>query len=82
MEDRDGFTKLEKKKMLLTLLANERGGAHDNPNVEQFCQNTQALRVINSFCKGPVKGNCRRKGEPISLEDENKPLPKRKCAHR
>ena len=60
----------------------QRGGAHDNPNVEQFCQNTQALRVINSFCNGPVKGNCRRKGEPISLEDESKPLPKRKRAHR
>ncbi len=36
----------------------QRGGVHD-PNVEEFTKNTQALRVINSFCKGPARGNCR-----------------------
>ena len=37
----------------------QRGGVHDNPNVQEFVKNTQALRVINSFCKGPSQGNCR-----------------------
>ncbi|SMN01560.1 hypothetical protein SPONN_2631 [uncultured Candidatus Thioglobus sp.] len=60
----------------------QRGGAHDNPNVEQFCKNTQALRVINSFCKGPVRGNCQQKREQCSIEEESAPLPKRKRAHR
>ena len=35
------------------------GGVHDNPNVQEFVKNTQALRVINFFCKGPSRGNCR-----------------------
>ena len=29
----------------------ERGGTHDNPTVKEFQQNTQALRVVNSFCR-------------------------------
>ena len=37
----------------------QRGGVHDNPNVQEFVKNTQALRVINSFVKAPTKGNCR-----------------------
>ena len=28
-------------------------------NVQEFVKNTQALRVINSFCPGPFQGNCR-----------------------
>ena len=32
---------------------------NENPNVQEFCKNTQALRVINCSCLGPVKGNCR-----------------------
>ena len=27
------------------------GGVHDNPNVQKFTKNTQALRVINLFCQ-------------------------------
>ena len=27
------------------------GGTHDNPTVKEFQQNTQALRVVNSFCR-------------------------------
>ena len=56
----------------------QRGGTHDNPSVREFCQNTQALRVINSFCRGPVKGNCRIRSKNPDLEKENVPLPKRK----
>lgn len=56
----------------------QRGGTHDNPNVQEFCKKPQALRVINSFCRAPVKGNCRRNRKPIDLEMENTPLPKRK----
>ena len=37
----------------------QRGGTSDNPNALEFGRNAQALRVVNSFCRGPVKGNCR-----------------------
>ena len=33
-----------------------RGGVHDNPNVQEFTRNTQAL---NSFGHRPGRGNCR-----------------------
>ena len=46
--------------------------------VQEFCKNTQDLRVINSFCRGPVKGNCRRNCEPMNIEEESIPLPKRR----
>ena len=36
----------------------QRGGTSDNPNVIEFCHNTQALRVVDSFCRAPVRGNC------------------------
>ena len=56
----------------------QRGGVHDNPNVLEFTKNTQALRVINHFCKGPVKGNCRGgHSESLDKENFNEPLPKR-----
>ena len=58
----------------------QRGGTHDNPTVKEFEQNTQALRVVNSFCREVAKGNCRgNKGDsqPV-LEQENNPLPRRK----
>ena len=45
----------------------QRGGVNDNPNVQQFCANTQALRVINSVC-----GNVRRQ----------LPWPEKNKAHR
>lgn len=37
----------------------QRGGTCDNPTVKDFYNNTQALRVVDSFCHGPVQGNCR-----------------------
>ena len=58
----------------------QRGGAHDNPSVIAFCQNTQALRVINSFCRDLVKGNCRgnKMDEEVDIGKENMPLAKRR----
>jgi hypothetical protein len=29
---------------------------HDNPSIQEFQKNMQALQVVNSFAKGPVKG--------------------------
>ncbi len=57
----------------------QRGGTSDNPNALEYYRNTQALRVINSFCRGPVKGNCR--GSQDTNEQENTPL-SRKCTKR
>ena len=58
----------------------QRGGTHDNPNVQEFQKNMQALRVVNSFAKGPVKGNCRGSKEVDKgdiFDKENCTLPKR-----
>ena len=48
----------------------QRGGTSDNPNVLEFYQNTQALRVIDSLCQGPVRGNSRKRPRdpPTSIE--------------
>ncbi len=55
----------------------QRGGVHDNPNVQEFTKNTQSLRVINSFCRGPAHGNCRGGlANTIISNEENEPLPK------
>ena len=35
-------------------LQRQRGGVHDNPNVNEFMKNTQALRVINCVAKAPT----------------------------
>lgn len=57
----------------------QRGGTSDNPNVKEFFQNTQALRVVNSFCRGPVKGNCRGESSSRQIDMEDAvPLLKRK----
>lgn len=56
------------------------GGTHDNPTVKEFQQNTQALRVVNSFCREVAKGNCRgnKRGYcDAVMNEENFPLPKR-----
>ena len=37
----------------------EGGGAHDNSGMQEFQKHMQALRVTNSFARGPAKGNCR-----------------------
>lgn len=54
----------------------QRGRTGENPNVAQFCKNTQAIRLINSVCAN-VKGNCRGRKQCIDMEDNN-PLPKRR----
>ena len=55
----------------------QRGGRHENPNVLEFSRNTQALRVIDSFCTGMVKGNCR--GHTSSLVSDKENVPLRRC---
>ena len=56
----------------------QRGGVNENPTVQEFCQNTQALRVINSV-RRDVRGNCRgNKGDKDSHQ-ENAPLNKRRA---
>ena len=60
----------------------QRGGTSDNPNVQEFFKNSGALRVVNSFCRTPSKGNCRGTMEHLNAkvcmltEKENTPLPK------
>ena len=63
----------------------QRGRVNENPNVQSFCKNTQALRVIGSLTRNAVKdrGNCRgsnsKKREPTPLQEiDNESLPKRK----
>ncbi len=57
----------------------QRGGVHDNPNVQEFEKNTQALRVVNAI-RGSVRGNCRgSKDQQVTVDQiENHPLSKRK----
>ena len=56
----------------------QRGRTGENPNVDQFCKNTQALRVINAVCAHVPRGNCRGKQHHIDIKKESKPLPKRR----
>ena len=59
----------------------QRGRANENPNVTEFLESTQALRVVNSTSH-TIRGNCRgaqKRKEP--LEIENTPLKKRKTVH-
>ena len=37
----------------------QRGGTNDNPTAADFLNNSQALRVVDSFCRPVVRGNCR-----------------------
>ena len=57
----------------------QRGGTNENPTVAEFGQNTQALRVLNGNCRGPVRGNCRGeiKKRDNSFEDACRPLPRK-----
>ena len=56
----------------------QRGGTNENPNVKEFCQNTQALHIVNSFCKDIARGNCRgSKSSTLNIDKENLVLPKR-----
>ena len=57
----------------------QRGRTSENPNVYDFCKNTQALRIINSVCGNIPKGNSRgNKQSLIDVKKESKPLPKRR----
>ena len=47
----------------------QRGGTSDNPNVKEFFKNTAALRVVNSFCRGSARGNCRQIDSEIHKEN-------------
>ncbi len=56
----------------------QRGRVNENPNMHEFCQNTQVLRVINSVCLHVTKGNTRgNKGDDNHLVISNEPLAKR-----
>ena len=58
----------------------QRGRVNENPNVMEFCQNTQALRVINSVCLHVTKGNTRGNHSNDTDSEEivsDKPLAKR-----
>lgn len=49
--------------------------------VAEFLNNSQVLRVINSFCTNVGKGNCRDNvtdAVDVNLEKESLPLPRRK----
>jgi len=54
----------------------QRGRTGENPNVDQFCKNTQALRVINAVCAHVPRGNCRGRQNLIDIKKESKALPK------
>lgn len=57
----------------------QRGGTSDNPTAMEYYQNTQALRVVNSFCRAPVRGNCRgATSATCTTPDSNAPLSKRR----
>ena len=57
----------------------QRGGTSDNPNVQEFYDNTSALRVVNSFCRQIPKGNCRGSSNNSENSDtSSEPLPKRR----
>jgi hypothetical protein len=55
----------------------QRGGTNDNPTAQEYFNNTETLRVVDNFCRGPVRGNCRGQSEAVSVEDRA-PLMKRR----
>ena len=61
----------------------QRGRVSENPNIQEFCKNTQALRVINGVCLDTVKGNCRgnksKRMTEADIQRESQPLKKRKA---
>ena len=62
-------------------MAAKKASVHDNPNVVEFLNNSQVLRVINSFCTNVGKGNCQGNvtdAVDVNLEKESLPLPRRK----
>ena len=57
----------------------QRGGTNDNPTAQEYHSNTQALRVVNSFCRDPIRGNCRGNAtrQTIFTESDMEPIPRR-----
>ena len=55
-------------------LQRQRGRVNENPNVQEFQKNSQALRVIQA-CTNSIKGNCR--GNKDIDATEHTPLPRR-----
>ena len=55
----------------------QRGRVNENPTVQEFCKNTQALSVVNSVCRD-VRGNCRGNKRTLS-EDATGSLKKRRA---
>ena len=47
----------------------QRGATTDNPSVHEYCQNTEALRVIDSFCRNPIRGNCKGMNKASPIDD-------------
>ena len=60
----------------------QRCRTNENPNLYEFCKNTQVLRVINSVCGTVSKGNCRGNKQGVYLDENNKLLPKRRRIRR
>ena len=57
----------------------QHSGVYENPTVQEFCTNIQALHVVNSFCQNVSSSNCRGRGlDQMDKEKETMPLPKRK----
>ena len=57
----------------------QRGKVNENPNVQEFMKNTQALRVINGMCPSVTRGNCRGNTEQQTFDMT--PLRKRSKPH-
>ena len=53
---------------------------NENPNVKEFCHNTQALRVINTVSRD-VRGNCHgsKQAQETDSHQENTTLKKRRA---
>jgi len=45
----------------------QRRGAHENPNMSEFCKNTNTPRVINSVSRDVTKGNCRGNKQALDV---------------
>jgi len=65
-------------------LQRQQGRVHGNPNIYEFLNNTEHIRVIGSICRDTVKGNCQgaNKKRKLDIEKESKPLPRRKYSRK
>lgn len=60
----------------------QRGRVNENPNVQEFLKNTQALHVINGMSPTVTRGNCRGNTEQqmpdtTPLHKRSKPRPRK-----